>query len=132
MRGMDADFLATVGKTHIITARARLIEGGAAYDEMDDYFFLLSRSQVYGGAEGVEVDEGSPYPYYSEYSDLSTPGTDNDANRIVRKGAAASSYILRTISYVSGQVYRSVFTLGQVGYGYASNNSGVVPVCNVI
>lgn len=132
MYGMDADFLATVGKTHIITARVQTIGGGAAYDEMDDYFFLLSRSQVYGGVEVAGVDEGTPYPYYSDYSDLSAPGIGADTNRISTRNGAAADYWLRTpLSSVGGNP-RYVITTGLVnGFG-ASLNGGILPACNII
>ena len=67
MNGMDADFLAAIGKTHIVVARNTATDGGGS-DEMDDYFFLLSRSEVYGGVEVSGVNEGAAYPYYSDYS----------------------------------------------------------------
>lgn len=133
MRGMDADFLATIGKTHIVTARAQTIEGGAAYDEMDDFFFLLSRSQVYGDVEVAGVDEGLPYPYYSDYSDLSAPGMGADTNRISTRNGAATYYWLRTPLFNHGAFPRLVTTTGNVSVtGYAYNSYGVLPACNII
>ncbi len=132
MRGMDADFLATIGKTHIITARVQTIEGGAAYDEMDDYFFLLSKSQVYGGAEVAGVDEGAPYPYYSDYSELSAPGVGVDANRILTRNSVAAYYWLRTPYSGYDYIPRNVVNTGNVGISYASVSNGVAPACNII
>ena len=132
MYGMDADFLATVGKTHIITARVQTIEGGAAYDEMDDYFFLLSRSQVYGDVEVAGVDEGTPYPYYSDYSDLSAPGRGADTNRISTRNGAAADYWLRTPLPSGGGNPRNVITTGLVNGFSASLNGGILPACNII
>ena len=132
MRSMDADFLATVGKTHIITARAPTIEGGAAYDEMDDYFFLLSRSQVYGGVELAGANEGTPYPYYSDYSDLSAPGFGADANRITARNGVAAQYWLSSPYSVISYSPRFVSTTGVVQNYFAYFGSGVLPACNVI
>lgn len=132
MRGMDADFLATIGKTHIITARVQTIEGGAAYDEMDDYFFLLSRSQVYGGVEVAGVDEGAPYPYYSDYSDLSAPGTGTDTNRISTRNGAAAQYWISSPYSVVGYSPRFVSATGAVQNYFAYFGSGVLPACNII
>lgn len=132
MRGMGADFLATIGKTHIVTARAQTIEGGAAYDEMDDYFFLLSRSQVYGGVEVAGVDEGAPYPYYSDYSDLTAPSIGNDANRITTRNGTISYYWLRTPYFSNGWYPRKVGTTGYVSISGANGSNGVLPACNII
>jgi hypothetical protein len=133
MRGMDADFLATIGKTHIVTARAQTIEGGAAYDEMDDYFFLLSRSQVYGGVEVAGVNEGAPYPYYSDYSELSAPGTGNDANRITTRNGVAAYYWLRTPYSTVCHTPLHIYTSGNVFNSRNANGShGILPACNII
>lgn len=133
MRGMGADFLATVGKTRIITARGQAIEGGAAYDEMDDYFFLLSRSQIYGGAEVAGVDEGAPYPYYSDYSDLSAPGVGADVNRITAWNGTAAFYFLRTPYRGNGFTVRTAANDGSITpFHTAANIDGVVLACNII
>lgn len=133
MHNMDADFLAVVGKTHIVTARAVTYEGGAAYDEMDDYFFLLSRSQVYGGKEVSAVDEGSPYPYFSDYSDLNAAGTGADRNRIKYKNGTAAYWWLRTPVTANGNIPRFVSTAGVVNYYHSAYYAyGVLPACNII
>ena len=133
MRGMDADFLATVGKTHIITARTSGRDGGAAYDEMDDYFFLLSKSQVYGGTAVTGVDEGAPYPYYSDYSDLSTPGIGADANRIATRNGIAEGYRLRS-PYSSNYTFVTcgVRAEGSITYFNAASYYSMLPACNII
>lgn len=132
MRGMDADFLAVVGKTHIKVARATTYEGGVAYDEMDDYFFLLSRSEQYGGVEVSGVDEGSPYPYYSDYSDLSSAGTGADKNRIKYRNGTAQLYWERTPYTSSGYNVCRVGADGYVSGGNAYISGGVLPACNII
>lgn len=133
VRGMDADFLVAIGKTHIITARVPIIEGGSEYDEMDDYFFLLSRSQIYGGTEVSGVDEGMPYPYYSDYSDLTAPGVGSDANRIsMREGIATNSW-LRTPTNASGYGPLCITPAGGIASANFSIASyGVLPACNII
>ena len=132
---MDADFLAAIGKTHIVVARNTVTDGGG-FDEMDDYFFFLSRSEVYGGAEVSGVNEGAAYPYYSDYSNLATAGTGNDSNRIkYLKGTeppATQAWWTRTPNSGSGCTARHVFAAGYVLNHYASNSSGVAPACNGI
>ena len=129
MNGMDADFLAVIGKTHIVVARNTVCDGGG-YDEMDDYFFLLSRSEIYGGVEVSGVNEGSPYPYYADYSDLSAAGMGNDSNRIKYRGGTAQYWWNRTPSSGSGS--NVVYTAGYVGSNGASNSYGIAPACNII
>lgn len=129
MNGMDADFLAVIGKTHIVVSRNTVCDGGG-YDEMDDYFFLLSRREVYTGNEVSSVIEGEPYPYYSDYSDLSAPGTGADSNRIKYRGGTAQYWWNRTPQ--SGSVVRNVYTSGSLSNGYASYSLGVAPACNII
>lgn len=131
MYGMDADFLSAIGKTHIITARNTVCDGGG-FDEMDDYFFLLSRREVYMGDEVSGVIEGEPYPYYSDYSDLSEPGTGADSNRIRYRGGAPQYWWNRTPYSGAGGIVRYVSTTGSL-YNYSANSSyGVAPACNII
>jgi len=131
MYGMDAEFLSAIGKTHIITARNTVCDGGG-YDEMDDYFFLISRSEIYAGNEIASVIEGEPYPYYSDYSDLSAAGMGADSNRIKYRGGTAQYWWLRTPSPGNGHNVRDVYPAGSLNNGYASGSYGFAPACNII
>lgn len=136
MNGMDADFIAAIGKTHIVVARNTATDGGG-FDEMDDYFFLPSRSEVYGGVEANNVNEGEPYPCYSDYSDLgNTAGTGEDSNRIKYKindeSGLAQSWWNRTPSSLGSSGVRYATAKGAVAVNYAYLNGGVAPACNVI
>jgi hypothetical protein len=131
MYGMDADFLSAIGKTHIITVRNTVCDGGG-YDEMDDYFFLLSRENVYMGREAIGVNEGAVYPYYRDYSDLSAAGTGNDSNRIKYRNGSAQWWWVRTSSSGNGSDVRNVTATGDLGTGRAYGSSGVAPACNII
>ena len=79
LNGMDADFLAVIGNVSKITAKNIVTDGGG-YDTTSEKFFLLSRSEIFAGLEN-NVNEGEPYPYYSNHSDLNAAGTGNDSNR---------------------------------------------------
>lgn len=70
MNGLDADFLAVIGKTTKVTCRNTVTDGGGS-DITKDKFFLLSRREVFAGNEVSNVTEGEPYPFYSDYSDWS-------------------------------------------------------------
>ena len=131
MNGMDADFLAAIGKTHIVTARNTTCDGGG-YDETDDYFFLLSRSEVYGGAEVSGVNEGEPYPCYANHSILSAPSMEQDSNRIKYGNGAAQYWWNRTPTSGKGSNVRVVHKTGYVHDNGVNNSYGVAPACNVI
>ena len=131
LNGMDADFLAVIGKTAKVTARNTICDGGG-YDEMDDYFFLLSRSEIYGGVEVSGVNEGSSYPYYADYSDLTGAGMGNDSNRIKYRGGTVQYWWLRTPSSSSGGGVRYVGARGNVSGDYAYGSAGAAPACNII
>ena len=131
MNGMDADFLAVIGKTHIVVARNTVCDGGG-YDETDDYFFLPSKSEIYGGVEVSGVDEGTAYPYYADYSDLSAAGAGADSNRIKYRAGAAQYWWLRSPAAGYSYYPRLILPTGTVSSYYAGNNFGIALACNII
>lgn len=131
MYGMDTDFLAAIGRTHIVVSRNTVCDGGG-YDEMDDYFFLLSSSEIYMGNEVESVIEGKPYPYYSDYSELPAAGSGADTNRIKYKNGAAQYWILRSPYSKSGNNVIDALTTGSRNFANASYTYGAVPACNII
>lgn len=132
MYGMDADFLAAVGKTHIKVARANTYLGGKNYEEFDDFFFLASRSKQYAGVEVSGVDEGSPYAYFEDYSDLANAGTGADKNRIKYKNGTATWYWEYTPNTGGGNRVRGIGATGVLSDYYAGSAGGVLPACNII
>lgn len=132
MNGLDSDFLAVLGASPKVVALNTVTDGGGSVTINNDKFFLLSRSEVYGGKEN-NINEGEPYPYYSNYSDLSAVGTGDDSNRIKYKRGTAQVWWLRSPYSAYGSLVRYVTASGNVsGYTNASNNSGVAPACNII
>ena len=125
------DFLAVLGKTHIVVSRNTVCDGGGS-DEFDDTFFLLSRREAYAGNEVVSVIEGESYPYYSDYSDLSAAGTGNDTNRIKYRNGSAQYWWLRSPNAGYGVSVRTVSTAGYLSHNYANSSYGVAPACNII
>ena len=131
LRDLDSNFLAFVGISRKVVGINNLTDGGG-YVTFEDKFFLLSRSEVYGGNESALINEGEPYPYYSNYSDLSTAGLGNDTNRIKNRNGSAQVWGLRTAITSSGSHLRIVNTTGGIGNFYANNKgNGVVPACNI-
>lgn len=131
MKDIDSDFLAVLGASPKVVALNTVTDGGGSVTINNDKFFLLSRSEVYGGKEN-NINEGEPYPYYSNYSDLSAVGVGDDSNRIKYKSGTAQTWWLRSPSSAVGYDVRSVYTGGRVSSNYANNNNGVAPACNII
>lgn len=131
MKDIDSDFLAVLGASPKVVTLNTVTDGGGSVT-LDDKFFLLSRSEVYGSLEN-NIDEGSPYPYYSNYSDLSAAGTGDDSNRVKYSGGTAQVWWLRSPVSASGHAVRTVNTSGGVSSGNFTNNiRGVAPACNII
>ena len=131
MSDLDSDFLEVIGKSNKVTVLNTLTDGGGSVT-LDDKFFLLSRSEVFGGDEVGTVDEGSAYPYYSNYSDLSAAGLSVDGGRTKYNGANAGTWWLRTPLTSSGYYLRYVDTTGRIGYYSAYIRLGIAPACNII
>lgn len=130
LNGMDEDFLAVIGEVTKITALNTVSDGGGKATTSEK-FFLLSRSEVYGGDE-VTGGEGPAYPYYSDYSDLGSAGTGTDANRIKYRNGSAQYWWLRSPYAGYADHVRRVYTTGDVHYYGASTSNGVAPACCII
>ena len=127
---MDTEFLSAIGKVNKRTALNTVSDGGG-YEDTEELMFLLSRSELYGGLEN-SVNEGNPYPYYSNYSDLSAPGTAEDSNRIKYRGGSAQYWWQRSCYSGNAHYVRNVYPTGNVNYSHAYHSNGVAPACNII
>lgn len=127
---MDEDFLAVIGEVDKITTLNTITDGGGSETNAEK-FFLLSRSEVYGGNENG-ILEGAAYPYYVNNSDFSSPTTEKDTNRIKYRNGAAQYWWLRSpyTSYSYG--VRTVGTTGNVNHSSAHISCGVAPACCII
>ena len=130
MSDLDSDFLAVIGKVNKTTALNTVTDGGGSVT-LDDKFFLLSRSEVYGDLEN-NINEGSPYPYYKDYSSLSEAGTGNDSNRIKYRSGTAQTWRLRSPYSAVGSNVRNISQTGGIGHSDAGSSNGVSPACNII
>ena len=127
--GMDENFLSVVGDVDKIT-----VSDGGVSTTSSERFFLLSRSEVYGGDENG-INEGQPYPYYSENSGLSAAGTAEDANRIKYRGGAVQHWWLRSPRTDTGDYtcyMRYVQNKGNIHNCTSSVSTGVAPACCII
>lgn len=131
LNGIDADFLEVIGETEKVTCR-NTVTGGGGSDITTDKFFLLSRREVYAGNEVSSVIEGEPYPYYSDYSDLSAAGTGNDTNRIKYRNGSPQYWWLRTPTPGFGFYVRVIDIAGNLDFGNAHYGGRVAPACNII
>lgn len=131
LNGLDADFLAVVGNTHIVTARNRICEDGGS-ESTDDKFFLPSTREIYMEEQVNQIIEGNPYPYYSEGSVLPTIGIGADSNRIKYRGTTPMIWYLRTPSISNCAFSQYVKADGSRAGDAASNAHAIAPVCNII
>lgn len=127
MYGLDVDFKNVLGKVNkklydVVTDSVIIV---------DDFVFLPSRSELYGGdnvdLSGLTVDEESPYEYYASNSGLSAEGTGADSNRIkYGRDDVAYGYYLRSLVLTSASVGLNStikFRIGRV-----NNNGGLAMV----
>lgn len=129
LNGLDEDFLAVIGEVKKVTALNAQTGGSEATAER---FFLLSRSEVYGGIENG-ISEGEPYPYYKDNSTLSAAGTGADANRAkcYADGTPTHWWNRSPDSSTFGSV-RIIQTTG-ASYGYIAYGSlGIAPACCIV
>lgn len=127
---MDSEFLAVIGEVNKRTALNTVTDGGG-YEDSKELMFLLSRNELYGGLEN-SVNEGEPYPYYANYSDLSAPGTAVDSNRIKYRNGSAQYWWQRSCHSGNAYSVRLVTPTGTITSGHASGSYGVAPACNII
>ncbi len=128
---MDPEFVSVIGKVKKRTAKNTVSDGGG-YIDTEEKVFLLSRTEVYAGANN-NVDEGGPYRYFSEFSDLSSAGTGADSNRTTYRNNVAKYWWLRSPNpgYASNPFY--TYPSGAVNsFASATNSYGVAPACCIV
>lgn len=130
LNGMDEDFLSVIGEVTKKTALNTVSDGGGSVNTTER-FFLLSRSEIYGGNE-VTGGKDAAYPYYSQYSDLGSAGVGNDTNRIKYRAGSARYWGLRSPTAGSAYSVHNVRPTGNVNGDSASHSSEVAPACCII
>lgn len=130
LRGFNSDFVSAIGKASKRTAKNTVLDGGG-YIDTEEKVFLLSRTEVYAGANN-SISEGTAYKYYSEFSNLSSAGTGADSNRIKYRNGTAKYWWLRSPSPGSANIVRNVLPSGALYENRATNSFGVAPACCII
>ena len=130
LRNVDPEFVSVLGNVNKITALNTISDGGGK-ETKPEKVFLLSRSEVYAGDEAAG-GEGSPYPYYKNYSDLNAAGTGADKNRIKYRNGAAKTWWLRSPNVGDANSVRYLTTSGALYYNSAYFTYGVAPACVIV
>lgn len=132
LKGIDPAFLNVVGEVTKATQESVSDEYG--HNIANERFFLLSRPEIYAGTErSADGAAGTVYAYYGAgYSDLASPGTGADSNRIKYRNGSATRWWLRTPNSPGGSGVRLVFPTGTLSYIGAYDSFGVAPACVIV
>lgn len=131
LHSIDEDFLAVIGEVDKTTSKSTLDGGGS--ETLAEKIWLPSLPEVYGGKNG-SIDEGEPYAYYAEHSDLSAPGRGADGNRIKydNGGTDARYWWLRSAGISNAGQSFTVYPTGQADTTYAQGNLRIAPACCIV
>lgn len=127
MNGLDKDFCSVIGDVTKRTALSTAADGGG-YEDTTERIFVVSKSEIYGGDENG-IAEGTPYAYYSDFSDLSSAGVGTDTNRVKYKNETPQYWWLRSPITSDSNTVRIVKDTGYISYYHASNQHGIAPAC---
>lgn len=142
LNGMDSDFLSAIGKVAKYTVLNTVTDGGGSSGRKE-LIFLLSKSEVYAGLEN-SLNEGGPYAYYKNNSDLSSASTDVDLNRVKNENgwakywwvqyqnSWAKYWWLRTPASGLGSSVLMCNPTGAIESHAAGNEYGIAPACCII
>ena len=132
LRNFDAAFLSVLGDVDKTTQLS--VADGYGLETSEERFFLLSRPEVYMGAErSQDGADGTVYAYYGPgYSSLNAPGTGADSHRVKYKGGSANYWWLRTPSAGNGTNVRFVHPDGSMHSPNADTSTGVAPACAIV
>ena len=134
---MEPEFLNILGMVMKKTQKGRAWNYGL--ESTNDKVFLLSLPEVYGGTErAADGADGTVYEYYAPpRSDLNSPGTGNDTNRIkYNSSGTATKNFLRTsytlTDYTSVYTVRAINNNGSIVYMQADLNYPGYPACVIV
>ena len=136
LKGLDPELVSVLGRVKKRTGLnvwERTLKS-ANYEDTDELVWLPSYSEVYFGQNtyGSQVNEGGPYKFYSDYSDLGSAGTGADANRIKRVSNSATYWWLRSPGPSHADVTYSVTPTGAYYNYVASDSYGLAPAFCIV
>lgn len=130
--GIDKSFLDVIGEVKKVTLLNTVTDNTEASSvELDEKFFLLANDELYFSKEGG-VAQGTAYPYYKNYSDLSAPGNAADSNRIKYRNGTASYWWMRSPIPWNASTVRNVNPTGTLDISGAYNSLGIAPACCIV
>ncbi len=120
--GLDNDLKSIIGSVKKITALGPYDGGGS--EQTEDKVFILSKSEVYAGAENG-ISEGEAYPYYINGESASMKNNDKR-----KKKSISTFYFLRTPVTDQGVMnasnpYLVRYSTGEVQKGDGNGNDTV-------
>lgn len=118
VKGLDANFLATVGE---VTKKTASYDGSSVATSTEK-FFLLSNTEV---NDQVKAVEGDAYAYYTDTS------VSINTKRIKNNDGAAQIWWLRS-PYTQGRFAQTVNESGSRDYGGVTAKLGVAPACCIV
>ena len=124
---LDPELVSVIGAVNKQVARNTITDGGGQ-DLFSDKIFLLSRTEVYAGVEGVTTGE-NPYAYYSALAGAPTTGAL--AGRIKLLNNSPRNWWLRSPNVGNSNNVRYVSLAGEVSNS-ARNSFGISPACCII
>ena len=136
LKGLDPELVSVLGRvkkrTGLNVWERTLM--GANYEDTDELVWLPSFSEVYFGKNtyGSQVDEGGPYKFYSDYSDLGSAGTGADTNRIKLLSGSARYWWLRSPYPSYADYVYNVQPTGANGDSNANNSCGLAPAYCIV
>lgn len=126
---IDKDFVDIIGPVNKVTANNTITDGGGWYTTSDK-FWLLSSEEIYGDGNDIE---GFYYPYYSQYSSLSSAGNGADTNRVkYNLSDVASRWWTRSPYILRAGVSFAVSPTGSIGGINDSSLYNVSPACCIV
>lgn len=136
LRGLDPELVSVIGRVRKRTG-LNLVERnamGVNYEDTEELVWLPSFSEVYFGKNtyGAQVDEGGPYKFYSDYSDLNAAGTGADTNRIKLLSGAARYWWLRSPHPSHAHNVYNVSPTGAYNNRNAGSSDGLAPAFCIV
>ena len=136
LKGLDPELVSVIGRVKKRTGLnvwERTLKS-ANYEDTDELVWLPSFSEVYFGKNtyGAQVDEGGPYSFYKDYSDLVSAGTGADTNRIKLLSGSARHWWLRSPYPSLAYCVYLVDPTGADYYSFAYYSSGLAPAYCIV